>query len=129
MGRHTEPTEVQSSIALLQERFRQLQRIKEMREEREFRRLLIGAKIGGIPDQCNDFLGHICSEPTSPCRPRGPLVHSGFPPELERQSPEFRTVEIPFFTTSRTNKANGRFRLELEVNKWEDTEVDTSLHL
>ncbi|KAK7245968.1 hypothetical protein RIF29_40823 [Crotalaria pallida] len=37
MGRenHDDPTIVHSSIALLQERFRQLERVKEMREERE----------------------------------------------------------------------------------------------
>lgn len=36
MGRETnDPIVTQSSIALLQERFRQLQRVKEMREERE----------------------------------------------------------------------------------------------
>ncbi|KAJ0982210.1 hypothetical protein J5N97_010465 [Dioscorea zingiberensis] len=44
MGRHEltcEPTLLQcSSIALLQERFRQLQRVKKMREERELMRML-----------------------------------------------------------------------------------------
>ncbi|RZR89647.1 hypothetical protein BHM03_00017377 [Ensete ventricosum] len=36
MGRHTnDPTVLNSSIALLQERFKQLQRVREMREERQ----------------------------------------------------------------------------------------------
>lgn len=43
MGReshHRDPTSFHSSIALLQERFRQLQRVKEMREERELQKML-----------------------------------------------------------------------------------------
>ncbi|CAI8590539.1 unnamed protein product [Vicia faba] len=41
MGRENhDPTIVHSSIALLQERFRQLERVKEMREERELKRML-----------------------------------------------------------------------------------------
>ncbi|XP_054800523.1 uncharacterized protein LOC129304762 [Prosopis cineraria] len=43
MGREShshDPTVVHSSIALLQERFRQLQRVKEMREEKELLRVL-----------------------------------------------------------------------------------------
>ena len=41
MGREIhDPTAINSSIALLQERFRQLQRVKEMREERELLKML-----------------------------------------------------------------------------------------
>ena len=41
MGRDShDPTSFHSSIALLQERFRQLQRVKEMREERELQKML-----------------------------------------------------------------------------------------
>lgn len=40
MGRQDSNVVVHSSIALLQERFRQLQKVKEMREERELVRLL-----------------------------------------------------------------------------------------
>lgn len=43
MGREShnhDPTSFNSSIALLQERFRQLQRVKEMREEREHQKML-----------------------------------------------------------------------------------------
>ncbi|RDX77989.1 hypothetical protein CR513_41799, partial [Mucuna pruriens] len=42
MGResHRDPTSFHSSIALLQERFRQLQRVKEMREEKELQKML-----------------------------------------------------------------------------------------
>ncbi|KAJ0973639.1 hypothetical protein J5N97_015604 [Dioscorea zingiberensis] len=54
MGRHpsttaaaaattTNPTTLHSSIALLQERFRQLQRMKELREERELMKMFIEA--------------------------------------------------------------------------------------
>lgn len=53
MGRESninDPIVIQSSsIALLQERFRQLQRMKEMREERELLRKLVVAE----PKQCN----------------------------------------------------------------------------
>lgn len=39
-----------SSIALLQERFRQLQRVKEMREERELQKVGLGLGTGPSPD-------------------------------------------------------------------------------
>ncbi|KAH7653862.1 hypothetical protein IHE45_19G107100 [Dioscorea alata] len=49
MGRHpttstsTNTTTLHSSIALLQERFRQLQRMKELREERELMKMFVEA--------------------------------------------------------------------------------------
>lgn len=44
MGRERTDPNVHSSIALLQERFRQLQKVKEMREERELLRLFAQAE-------------------------------------------------------------------------------------
>ncbi|CAL9764193.1 unnamed protein product [Musa acuminata subsp. burmannicoides] len=42
MGREdTGPVDVNSSIALLQERFKQLQRVREMREERQLHRSVV----------------------------------------------------------------------------------------
>ncbi|KAJ0081382.1 hypothetical protein Patl1_09683 [Pistacia atlantica] len=50
MGRESNDTIIiQSSIALLQERFRQLQRVKEMREEREQNKVLIQPKLFDTP--------------------------------------------------------------------------------
>ncbi|KAJ4751284.1 SPBc2 prophage-derived uncharacterized protein yotK [Rhynchospora pubera] len=63
-----------SSIALLQERFRQLQRVKEMREEREFQKVGLGLGTGPGPDPhggramwfCHpDLVRPIGADPTS----------------------------------------------------------------
>nr|VVW60284.1 unnamed protein product [Nymphaea colorata] len=50
MGRHANDSAVlHSTIALLQERFRQLQRVKEMREEKELMRLVAETESRATP--------------------------------------------------------------------------------
>ncbi|KAK8293435.1 hypothetical protein V6Z11_D06G188800 [Gossypium hirsutum] len=138
MGRESmnDPIVTQSSIALLQERFRQLERMKEMREERELLRKL------AEPKQCNN---PTCYEPsgllffhllTTP-RPRSP------PSPPPRQVPNmsslwcstFGYMETPLFgllpTTTVTGKSSPT--LHVSLNKSQDSDynddIDTSLHL
>ncbi|KAB2026039.1 hypothetical protein ERO13_D06G161500v2 [Gossypium hirsutum] len=151
MGRESmnDPIVTQSSIALLQERFRQLERMKEMREERELLRKL------AEPKQCNN---PTCYEPsgllffhllTTP-RPRSPPsppprqvpnmsslwsgLRSGanWPPP---PSSTFGYMETPLFgllpTTTVTGKSSPT--LHVSLNKSQDSDynddIDTSLHL
>ncbi|XVF75198.1 hypothetical protein PTKIN_Ptkin13bG0168200 [Pterospermum kingtungense] len=138
MGRESlnDPIVIQSSIALLQERFRQLQRMKEMREERELLRKL------AEPKQCN---------PTLPDdQPSAGLLFFHFlpprspPPQVPEQtkcptSTTFRYTEDPVFSsllppTVRETPPS----LHVTLKKFEDLDsddhiddddVDTSLHL
>ncbi|KAK1306582.1 hypothetical protein QJS10_CPA10g01824 [Acorus calamus] len=116
MGRvANDPTVLHSSIALLQERFRQLQRVKEMREERELT-LRVFAKAAE----------RVNPPPASHCEPPKWFIH----PELTRRplqgylflqtssSSDLNQVESPLLTGLCPGRANT-----------EETEVDTSLHL
>ncbi|XVF28041.1 hypothetical protein REPUB_Repub14bG0161200 [Reevesia pubescens] len=132
-NRNHDPIVIQSSIALLQERFRQLQRMKEMREERELLRKV--AK----PNQCNPSLAYDQSS--------GLLFFHFLPPRSlpPRQVPDFslwsgsqskcnrfECMEAPLFAsllpTTETPSS-----LHVSLNKFEDSDidddVDTSLHL
>ncbi|KAK8350015.1 hypothetical protein V6Z11_A06G183300 [Gossypium hirsutum] len=139
MGRESmnDPIVTQSSIALLQERFMQFERMKEMREERELLRKL------AEPKQCNN---PTCYEPsgllffhllTTP-RPRSP------PSPPPRQVPNMSSLwsglqsrgkETPLFgllpTTTVTGKPSPT--LHVSLNKSQDSDynddIDTSLHL
>ncbi|KAL5987959.1 hypothetical protein ACLOJK_035721 [Asimina triloba] len=110
-----------SSIALLQERFRQLQRVKEMREEREQLRLF------AEPDQMG---------PTNRCEPSSSSSTLFFHPELIRPSRPQSTSIRPDPTAKIA--ADGQLSMSLWPDRQiarpmtidlDETEVDTSLHL
>ncbi|XP_021887248.1 uncharacterized protein LOC110806629 [Carica papaya] len=125
MGRdNSDPIMIQSSIALLQERFRQLQRVKEMREERELLKNLIETK--------QQTPGMHYNEPSSQLffhflPPRSPppslsldsqIKVSGFDKSVD--SPLLMGLwpkEKPAFTMNRFDGSDP------------DEDVDTSLHL
>ncbi|KAK1316447.1 hypothetical protein QJS10_CPA05g01032 [Acorus calamus] len=119
MGREAnDPTVIHSSIALLQERFRQLQRVKEMREERELT-LRVFAKVAERASppppafHCEPPKWFIHPELILPSRPlQGYLSLRTF------SNADFKHVEGPLLTEIWPDRANN-----------EETEVDTSLHL
>ena len=119
MGRQgNDPTVMHSSIALLQERFRQLQRAKEMREERE---LLRGFAVADteppVPLQLK-WLSHL-----DLVRPSRPL--SG-PPPPRGELPEFRAMETSLSMGLWHNRPAAASSIH---GGGGEMDVDTSLHL
>ncbi|KAF8031829.1 hypothetical protein BT93_D0902 [Corymbia citriodora subsp. variegata] len=144
IGESNDPIVIQSSIALLQERFRQLQKVKEMREERQILKLLT--------EPNNKALSPTASPPPpSHCEPLGFFFHhpevmmnniyptSSSPPQLS----------LSLWPSSRSNYSHLRFveapalvaslwpvettSLRVSSTKYRDyghfDDVDTSLHL
>ncbi|MQL88363.1 hypothetical protein Taro_020913 [Colocasia esculenta] len=124
MGREggSNPTAVHSSIALLQERFRQLQRVKEMREERELLRACTEPDRPS-PSGC----GH---EPKWFLHPD--LVHPSRPlhgPKSFRPDSGGQQAEFPASSTSLSMAWNGRSSSIRSSYGSDEMDVDTSLHL
>lgn len=143
MGVGESPIVIQSSIALLQERFRQLQKVKEMREERQILKLLT--------EPNNKVLSPTASPLSSHCEPLGFFVHHpeamvnniyptcSSPPQLSLSlwpSPQsncshLRCVEAPALVTSLWPVESTSLRVS--STKYRDydhfDDVDTSLHL
>ncbi|ONK59826.1 uncharacterized protein A4U43_C08F11220 [Asparagus officinalis] len=86
MGRQgNDPTVFHSSIALLQERFRQLQRVKEMREERELLKGFAGTTTESDPHPPQPPKWFLHPDLVRPSRPlTGPPAHH------RGERPEFR---------------------------------------
>ncbi|XVE87654.1 hypothetical protein DITRI_Ditri19aG0005200 [Diplodiscus trichospermus] len=139
MGRESisDPIVIQSSIALLQERFRQLQRMKEMREERE----LLRKKLAE-PKQCNPTLPYDQPSgllffhflpPRSP--PRQVPNFSHCPGGSQTKCPTFGYMEAPLFasllpTVTETTPPSLHVPLNKKLEDFDsDDDVDTSLHL
>ncbi|EOY28933.1 hypothetical protein QUC31_013304 [Theobroma cacao] len=134
MGRESinDPTIVfQSSIALLQERFRQLQRMKEMREERELLRK------HAEPKQCNPTLPYEPSRlffhflpPRSP-PPQVPFsIWSGS--QHRCSGTDSQSTEAPLFESLLPTASKIPDSMHVSQNKFDDSDcddVDTSLHL
>ncbi|KAK4271024.1 hypothetical protein QN277_019780 [Acacia crassicarpa] len=137
-----DPTLLHSSIALLQERFRQLQRVKEMREERELLRMLTPPQPKHfIINNSKSELPELMTIPSTTTRPPSPLPSP--PPHSHNvslslwpssSSPPRETIslvatfpqpEIPpaFVTTLWKTNASGCDGSD------SDSGIDTSLHL
>ncbi|KAF5204740.1 hypothetical protein FRX31_005672 [Thalictrum thalictroides] len=131
MGRQdSELVVTHSSIALLQERFKQLEKMKEMREQRELLRL--------FPEQeskiSSSSIMHYKPSSRRYCNPELSLSPSS---SSSQGSPSFR----PVFQNKRTDY--GDVESPLSLNLWhtnrttfrstsyirDNNEVDTSLHL
>ncbi|GMJ05035.1 hypothetical protein HRI_004172700 [Hibiscus trionum] len=114
MGRHSDLA-VHSSIALLQERFRQLQRAKEMRQEREVLRLLSEA------EQINPAAPQSFFHSELILCPRPPLQGS-----IYCQTSMHAQRQI----IDNSSLSNLRPRdTVLHASTFNDSDVDTSLHL
>ncbi|CAL9116923.1 unnamed protein product [Musa acuminata var. zebrina] len=109
MGRRhgNQPTVTQSSIALLQERFRQLQRVKEMREEKE-------------QQQCRRPVWFIHPDLIRPSRPlRGPPP-CWFDDHSDRSGSQSTSPSV----SSWLDQTAARFPVSSS-----EPDVDTTLHL
>ncbi|GMI85225.1 hypothetical protein HRI_002191800 [Hibiscus trionum] len=121
MGRQSDPA-VHSSIALLQERFRQLQRAKELRQEREVLRLLSEAERinPGTPNEASQSFIH--SELI--LQPRPPLQGSAYGESSMRSMHNRRQViEAPILSNLQPRDT------VFHTSTFNDSDVDTSLHL
>ncbi|KAE8733543.1 putative metal ion binding protein [Hibiscus syriacus] len=118
MGSQSDPA-VHSSIALLQERFRQLQRAKELRQEREVLRLLPEAERinpGTLNAASQSFFHSDLI-----LQPRPPL--QGFVYGETSMHSQRQVTETPILS-------NLQQRGEvLQTYTFNDSDVDTSLHL
>ncbi|KAF8030482.1 hypothetical protein BT93_E2810 [Corymbia citriodora subsp. variegata] len=121
-----------SSIALLQERFKQLQRVKEMREEREFSRL--AKQPGDAPDRTpqrqqysNSSLAR--GEPRLPPR-SPPLAPFSLSPSTADHYSNHRRAEIPLLVNLMSSRPNSNHDVYDQCTQGNDSDdVDTSLHL
>uniref|UniRef100_A0A5B7BZL8 Uncharacterized protein n=1 Tax=Davidia involucrata TaxID=16924 RepID=A0A5B7BZL8_DAVIN len=125
MGRqNSDPTVAGSSIALLQERFRQLQRVREKREEREL------LKLFSEPERSTPTMNlepaKLSFQPEMIFPPR-PTLHDSLSLGLNSQSKhaDFRAIKTPPSTNLWSTDAAVMSTSQI----FENSEVDTSLHL
>ncbi|XVF70821.1 hypothetical protein PTKIN_Ptkin11bG0192600 [Pterospermum kingtungense] len=121
MGRQSDPP-VHSSIALLQERFRQLQRAKEMRQERQVLRLLSEAEQinPAIPPEASQLF--FSSELI--LQPRPPLQGSVYgESSMQNMHAQHRAIETPSLSNLEPRNS------VMHTSTLNDSDVDTSLHL
>lgn len=114
---------MQSSIALLQERFRQLQRAKEMREARELLRLLSELeRVKPATDfDPNRFFFHSELIHSSITLPQG---SHNLQTNFQSKYTDLQVTETPFLANlSSTESVMDR------TSNFDDSDVDTSLHL
>ncbi|PRQ52543.1 hypothetical protein RchiOBHm_Chr2g0156651 [Rosa chinensis] len=126
MGRHSsDPIMVSSSIALLQERFRQLQKVKERREEQQLLQFLSETeRVAPSTRHFEPARPSFQSDMVLPLRPCTPAADSSLSLGLNLQPKQvdycvMKTAH-PFSTSSTTTSAS---------RKYDNSELDTSLHL
>ncbi|XP_057956685.1 uncharacterized protein LOC131149906 [Malania oleifera] len=119
-----DPSVMPSSIALLQERFRQLQRAKEMREEKELLRLFSNSEPANPTTFHEPSRLPFTSELILP--PRPPLQTSlSQPPNSQSKHADLQVIETPVWA----NNLRSRDRVPHRSDNPDDSDVDTSLHL
>ncbi|CAA3030684.1 Hypothetical predicted protein [Olea europaea subsp. europaea] len=121
-----------SSIALLQERFRQLEKMKEMRQEKELLRILSESESRhGYPFMHYEPVNKSCFSskllmfaPKPDCQ----LSLSLFPDTVQIKSSSFRGVEVPRGTISWLVDTPSTSSSSIKIDN-SDSDIDTSLHL
>ncbi|KAG6637771.1 hypothetical protein CIPAW_11G201300 [Carya illinoinensis] len=117
-------TIIHSSTGLLQERFRQLQRAKEMREARELLRMLLSEPGRVNPATYSDatrsfFHSEFINSPSS--LPQSSLY---FQLNFQSKHTDLQVTEIPLLANL------GSINSVMDkINNFDDSDVDTSLHL
>ncbi|KAE9599112.1 hypothetical protein Lal_00043839 [Lupinus albus] len=141
MGREShESISVHSSIALLQERFRQLERVKEMREERELLKMYTEPKQFSSNMRSTYESIRLFSKPELIMPSRSPPPHvslSLWPPTSEedhhKSSVQNTQVSMNLFPTDYTHKQSMQGSWKKNAYDWDSSsdhsDVDTSLHL
>ena len=135
MGREShDPTSFHSSIALLQERFRQLQRVKEMREERELQKMLNEPKqftSNSTLTYHNSNTSSILSHPelimpsSSP-----PHVSLSLWPTSQGKQEDYRSPQTPVsMNYAHSQSLQLSWKNVYDCDSGADSGVDTSLHL
>lgn len=117
-GQSSIPT-TSNSIALLQERFRQLQRAKKMRQERELLQLLAESERLKTTSTYEPTGLFLYSEQIPPHH--SSLFHQ---PYMQSKHANLRVIETPLLVnlySADTTMQN--------TNNYHDADVDTSLHL
>ncbi|XP_050902305.1 uncharacterized protein LOC127112435 [Lathyrus oleraceus] len=137
MGRENhDPTIVHSSIALLQERFRQLERVKEMREERELKRMLNEPKQQTYDQSTRLFSSN--HELIIPSRSSPPHVSLSLWPTTSSQVKQQEEYYTSLKSPVSMNLCTTSYTQNMQANSWKngydcesasDSGVDTSLHL
>ncbi|KAF7840535.1 uncharacterized protein G2W53_002833 [Senna tora] len=145
MGRREshEATMVHSSIALLQERFRELQRVKEMREERQILQILtqqqpssqIFSSNHHFPNKTHHHHHHHHHEfiiPSSSSRsPPPPQVSlTLWPQSQDTQDDQYtrRRLQSPLISSMNSSNYSNHTQ-SFKDSEYSDSGVDTSLHL
>ncbi|KAG6768959.1 hypothetical protein POTOM_024573 [Populus tomentosa] len=140
MGKeNTDPIVIQSSIALLQERFRQLQRVKAMREEKELsRNIHVESTKQSSPTMqyhepaaANRLFFHpeLILQPRSP-----PHVCLSLWPNPQGKQAGFRCEETPALMSLSSTKSPPKLGVldkfdASATDDDDDDDIDTSLHL
>ncbi|CAI9783982.1 unnamed protein product [Fraxinus pennsylvanica] len=121
-----------SSIALLQERFRQLEKMKELRQGKALLRILSESE--------SRYGSHIlnCEPVNKSCfgpellmfapKPDCQLSLSLFPDTVQIKSSSFREVEVPRGTISWFVDTPSTCSSSIKIENF-DSDIDTSLHL
>lgn len=131
MGRRLngdDPTTTHSSIALLQERFRQLQRTKERKERNLLRVMATQSKVSNRSPNARCHQSQWFLQPDL-IHPSRPLIGSSSPPQLHSHidhTMQFQDCETSLFIGLWPHRGNNRMQSP-KLSK--ETDVDTSLHL
>ncbi|CAN6691524.1 unnamed protein product [Malus baccata var. baccata] len=126
-------TAAHSSIALLQERFRQLQRAKEIRQERELLRQILSEsdrtstpatyyEPTGLFLQSGLTVSHNCKPP-----PHQPQYSMYLQPNL--QSKQCSYLQVSDETRDMGNGGSSSVPVMCRTDNFDDSDVDTSLRL
>ncbi|CAK7349108.1 unnamed protein product [Dovyalis caffra] len=132
MGRQNgDATAVNSSIALLQERFRELQRIREKRQEKEILKLFSSPESDQRVAPTMHFDQPACKltfQPDQMNRPstsQDSLLSLGLNSQSNNMHPDFRAMK----TTPSSLWPNSTGNSASSSRNFENSDVDTSLHL
>ncbi|XVF31889.1 hypothetical protein REPUB_Repub17cG0033400 [Reevesia pubescens] len=124
MGRQGgDPTMVNSSIALLQERFRQLQKVREKREEKELLKLFSESDRVSPTMRYEPNRFSFQPEVILPYR-QPPQDSLSLGLNSQRRQTDFRAMAIPASTSLSPNNSAA-----CTSKNFENSDVDTSLHL
>lgn len=134
MGRqNNDPAIVRSSIALLQERFRQLERVKEMREEREILKMIKESERFTTPKVQYYDPTKLFFHPEYlllPYKPPPQVSLSLWPNSQTNHDKSCRVAEAPLlmnlWPTDRTPSVHAS---SMNFDDYDHCGVDTSLHL
>lgn len=139
MGRQNgDAAMVNSSIALLQERFRELQRIREKRQEKEILKLFASSESDQRVASTMHFDEPTCkftfqpdqtTLPNRPSTPQDSLLSLGLNSQSNNKHPDFRAMKSTPSSLWPNSTRNSSSSSSSSSRNLENSDVDTSLHL